>query len=66
MVGSLQSLRIVLDKCNKEGVAFGYSLIKCQLITKAEFVGRATQTSGIDLDLFDGHRFLGKSFCSDS
>ena len=41
VAGSLQSLRIVLDKLYEHGGAFGYNVIKCHLTTKPEFVQKA-------------------------
>ena len=39
--GSIESLRIVLDKLYEYGVAIGCNVIKCHLITKPEFVHKA-------------------------
>ena len=43
VAGSLESLPIVLNKLNERGSAFGYSVIKCDLITKPELVPKANK-----------------------
>ena len=51
VAGSLESLRIVLDKLYEHGGAFGYNMIKCHLITKPEFVQKANKVVlGLDVD----------------
>ena len=60
MAGSLESLRIMLDKLYEHGGAFGYNVTKCHLITKPEFVQKANKVfSGLDIDVIEGHRVLG-------
>ena len=43
VAGSLESLRLVLDKLYEHDSAFGYNVIKCHLITKPEFVQKANK-----------------------
>ena len=64
--GSLESLRIVLDKLYEHGVAFGYNVIKCLLITKPEFVQKVNKVlSELDVDVIEGHRVLVSVIGSD-
>ena len=66
VAGSLESLRIALDKLYEHGGAFGYNVIKCHLITKPEFVQKANKVfSGLDVDVIKGHLFLGSVIGSD-
>ena len=60
VTGSLESLRIVLDKLYENVSAFGYNVITCHLTTKPEFVQKANKVfSGLDVDVIEGHRVLG-------
>ena len=60
MACSLESLRIVLDKHNEHGGAFGYIVIICHLVTKPQFVQNSDKNfSGLDADVIEGHRVLG-------
>ena len=66
VAGSLETLRLVLDKLYEHGSAFGYNVIKCHLITKPEFVQKANKVfSGLDVDVIEGHRVLGSVIGSD-
>ena len=66
VAGSLESLRIVLDKLYEHGGAFGYNVIKFHLITKPQFVQKANKVfSGLDVDVIEGHRVLGSVIDSD-
>ena len=42
VVGSFESLRIVLNKLYDHRGAFGYIVIRCYLITQPEFVNKGT------------------------
>ena len=66
VTGSIESVRIVLDKLYEHGGAFGYDVIKYHLITKPEFAHKANKDfSGLDVDVFEGHRVLGSVIGSD-
>ena len=43
VAGSLESLRIVLDKLNEQGGAFGYNVTKCHLFKVSEIVQKANK-----------------------
>ena len=67
MPGSLESLRIVLDKLNKHGGAFGYNMTEYHLVTKPEFFQKSNKKfSGFDADVIEGHRVLGSVIGSDN
>ena len=57
---SRESLPIVQYKLYEHGGAFGYNVIKCQLITKPEFLQKPNNVfSGLDVDVIEDHRILG-------
>ena len=43
VAGSLESLRIVLDKVYEHGGAFGYKVIKCHLVQNLSLFRRRTK-----------------------
>ena len=66
VAGSLESLRMVLDKLYEHGGAFGSNVIKRHPITKPEFVQKKNKIfSGLDVDVIEGHRVLGSGISSD-
>ena len=59
MSGSLESLQLVVDKLYGQGGAFGFNVIKCHLITKAEYVQKKKKVfSLLDVDVIEGHPLL--------
>ena len=58
--GKLKDLRILVKKLQEHGPAFGYNVIKCNLITKPEKVDEAKKLfSGCEVEIVEGHRVLG-------
>ena len=59
--GSVKALKVLLSKLKLHGPSFGYNVIKCHLITKAEFVSDAKKNvfKGEEVDIIDGSRVLG-------
>ena len=58
--GSVEALKVLLSKLKLHGPSFGYNVIKCHLITKAEFVNDAKNVfKGEEVDIIDGSRVLG-------
>ena len=51
--GGRESLRIVVDKLNEHGSAFGHNVIKCYLITKSNYAKKIDKNLlGLDADIF--------------
>ena len=66
VAGSLESLRIVLDKLYEHGGAFSYNVVKCLLITRTQFVHKASKVLvGLDVDVIEAHRVLDSVIGSD-
>ena len=58
--GSVEAPKVLLSKLKLHGSSFGYNVIKCHFITKAEFVNDAKNVfKGEEVDIIDGSRVLG-------
>ena len=58
--GSVEALKVLLSNLKLHGPSFGYNVIKCHLITKAEVVSDAKNVfKGEEVDIIDGSRVLG-------
>ena len=65
MAGSLETLRIVLEKLVEQGNAFSYDVVKWHCY-KTGICSNGQQTFlGFDVDIFEGHRVLGSVIDSD-
>ena len=65
--GSVDDLKIVHDKLKQHSSAFGYTLTKCNIITKTENInqaGKLFNNSGIEV--VEGHRVLDSVIGSES
>ena len=67
VAGSMDDLKVVYDKLTQHGSAFGYTLTKCNIITKTENVNQAEKLfSNSDLEIVEGQRVLGSVIGSES
>ena len=67
VAGSMDDLKVVHDKLTQHGSAFGYTLTKCNIITKTENVNQAEKLfSNSDLEIVEEHRVLGSVIDSES
>ena len=58
--GLVEALKVLLSKLKLHGPSFGYNVIKCHLITEAEFVNDAKNVFKVEeVDIIDGSRVLG-------
>ena len=67
VAGSLDDLKIVHDKLKQHGSAFGYTLTKCNIVTKTENILQAEQLfNNSEIEIVEGHRVLGSVIGSES
>ena len=67
VTGSLKDLKAVHEQLKKHGPAFGYTLTKCNIITKTENMKQAQSLfNKEDVEIVDGHRVLGSVIGSEA
>ena len=67
VAGSLDDLKVVHDKLKQHGSAFGYTLTKCNIITKTENINQAEKLfNSSEIEIVKGHRVLGSVIGSES